>query len=163
MCPFSLSSPFLSPRHRRAIQKSRGSKVRRAEGTMESETGAPASTASSTGTTTSSTSTSSSSTTAASSTSTSNTTATTSITSTSSSNSSSSSSSSSNTSNSSSSSTTAGRQAVSQLSAVYSGMPDRQTVQVSFWLFVDHLIISCDILCSMQTHSDHMHFQMHIK
>lgn len=129
MCPFSLFSPFLSSRHRRAIQKSRGSKVRRAEGTMESEPGAPASTAGSTGTTTSSTA-NSSSTTAASSSSTSNTTATTSTTSTSSSNSSSSSSSS-NTSSSSASSTATGRQAVPQIS-VYSGIPDRQTVQVSF-------------------------------
>ncbi|XP_049893786.1 polyhomeotic-like protein 2b isoform X2 [Epinephelus moara] len=111
-------------RHRRAIQKSRGSKVRRAEGTMESEPGAPASTANSTGTTAAASSTAtSSSTTAASSSSTSNTTSTTSTTATSSS------SSSSNTSSSASSSTTAGRQTVPQIS-VYSGIPDRQTVQV---------------------------------
>ncbi|KAM3878548.1 polyhomeotic-like protein 2b [Diretmus argenteus] len=100
-------------RHRRAIQKSRGSKVRRAEGTMESEPGAPASTASTTGTTTSS----SSAATSSSSTPSSTTTTT------------SSNSSSSNTSGSTSSSTTTGRQAVPQIS-VYSGMSDRQTVQV---------------------------------
>lgn len=118
------SCAFLFPlfRHRRAIQKSRGSKVRRAEGTMESEPGAPASTANSTGTTTAS-STTSSNTTATSSSSTSNTAAaTTSTTSTSSSNSSSNNSSG-------SSSTTTGRQPVPQIS-VYSGIPDRQTVQV---------------------------------
>ncbi|XP_044067567.1 polyhomeotic-like protein 2b isoform X2 [Siniperca chuatsi] len=92
---------------------------------MESEPGAPASTANSTGTATPSTTTSSS-TTAASSSSTSSTTTTTSTTSTSSSNSGSSSS---NTSSNSSSSTTTGRQAVPQIS-VYSGIPDRQTVQV---------------------------------
>ncbi|XP_068561503.1 polyhomeotic-like protein 2b isoform X2 [Cebidichthys violaceus] len=99
-------------RHRRAIQKSRGSKVRRAEGTMESEPGAPASTANSTGATTSS------STTAASGSSNSNTTTTTAAATTSSSSSSSN-----------SSSTTAARQTVPQIS-VYSGIPDRQTVQV---------------------------------
>uniref|UniRef100_A0A672FBM0 Polyhomeotic homolog 2b (Drosophila) n=1 Tax=Salarias fasciatus TaxID=181472 RepID=A0A672FBM0_SALFA len=71
-----------------SIQKSRGSKVRRAEGTMESEPGAPASTAGSSGTTSSG-----------------------------------------NTSSSSVSTTAAGRQAVPQIS-VYSGIPDRQTVQV---------------------------------
>uniref|UniRef100_A0A8D3A5K4 Polyhomeotic homolog 2b (Drosophila) n=1 Tax=Scophthalmus maximus TaxID=52904 RepID=A0A8D3A5K4_SCOMX len=100
------SLSFLSSRHRRAIQKSRGSKVRRAEGTMESEPGAPASAASGTGTATSSTSSSSATTTttAASSSSTSNTTATTSTAST-------------------------RRQTVPQIS-VYSGIPDRQTVQV---------------------------------
>ncbi|XP_028262606.1 polyhomeotic-like protein 2b [Parambassis ranga] len=99
---------------------------------MESEPGAPASTASGTGTTTTTTAssssttttTSSSSTLAVSSSSTSNTATTTTTTSTSSGNSSSSSS---NTS--SSSSTAAGRQAVSQIS-VYSGISDRQTVQV---------------------------------
>ncbi|XP_005917992.1 polyhomeotic-like protein 2b isoform X2 [Haplochromis burtoni] len=105
---------------------------------MESEPGAPASTASSTGTTaaTTTSTTISSSTTAVSSNSTSNTTTTTtsSTTSTSISNSSSSSSSSgsssssTNTSSTSSSSTTAGRPAVPQIS-VYSGIPDR-TVQV---------------------------------
>uniref|UniRef100_A0A3Q0RU32 Polyhomeotic homolog 2b (Drosophila) n=1 Tax=Amphilophus citrinellus TaxID=61819 RepID=A0A3Q0RU32_AMPCI len=126
---------FPSYRHRRAIQKSRGSKVKRAEGTMESEPGAPASTAGSTGTTTATTtsSTNSSSTTSvsSSSSSTSNTTTstTTTTTSTTSASSSNSSSSSSNTSSTSSSSTTAGRQAVPQIS-VYSGIPDRQTVQV---------------------------------
>lgn len=123
---FSRGLLFPLLRHRRAIQKSRGSKVRRAEGTMESEPGAPASTANSTGTTAPSTTTTSSSTTAASSSSTSNTSTptTTSTTSASSSNSGS------NTSSTSSSSTTTGRQAVPQIS-VYSGIPDRQTVQVS--------------------------------
>ncbi|XP_028432209.1 polyhomeotic-like protein 2b [Perca flavescens] len=83
---------------------------------MESEPGAPASTANSTGTAATS-----SSTTAASSSSTSNTIATTSTASTSSS---------SNTNSSGSSSTTAaGRQTVPQIS-VYGGIPDRQTVQV---------------------------------
>ncbi|XP_034021648.1 polyhomeotic-like protein 2b [Thalassophryne amazonica] len=106
-------------RHRRAIQKSRGSKVRRAEGTMESEPGAPVSTTSSTGTTTTTSSTAS--TTAASSSIASSTTATTPTNSSNSSNN--------NTSGSSSNSTTAGRQAVPQIS-VYSGIPDRQTVQV---------------------------------
>lgn len=143
LCFFSCVS--LSSRHRRAIQKSRGSKVRRAEGTMESDQGAPASTVGSTGTTT--TTTSSSSTTAASSNSTATiTTATTtsSIISTSSSNinSSSSSSSSSNTISSSSSSggggSTPGRQSVPQIS-VYSGIPDRQTVQVSFLALIKSL------------------------
>uniref|UniRef100_A0A3Q3L7H3 Polyhomeotic homolog 2b (Drosophila) n=1 Tax=Mastacembelus armatus TaxID=205130 RepID=A0A3Q3L7H3_9TELE len=112
---------------------------------MESEPGAPASTPSSTGTTTSAT-TSSSNTTAASSSSTANTTTTTtttttsttstsssntsnSSTSTSSSSSSSNNSSSNTSSTASSSTTTAGRQAVPQIS-VYSGIPDRQTVQV---------------------------------
>ncbi|XP_041807177.1 polyhomeotic-like protein 2b [Chelmon rostratus] len=93
---------------------------------MESEPGAPASTANSTGTTTSS------STTAAGSSSTPNTTTatTTPTTSTSSSNSSSNSGgSSSTTSSTSSTSTATGRQAVPQIS-VYSGIPDRQTVQV---------------------------------
>ncbi|KAF0034633.1 hypothetical protein F2P81_012391 [Scophthalmus maximus] len=93
---------------------------------MESEPGAPASAASGTGTATSSTSSSSATTTttAASSSSTSNTTATTSTASTSSNTSNISSSSSSNT-----TSTTTGRQTVPQIS-VYSGIPDRQTVQV---------------------------------
>ncbi|XP_047203522.1 polyhomeotic-like protein 2b isoform X3 [Girardinichthys multiradiatus] len=124
-------------RHRRAIQRSRGSKVRRAEGTMESEPGAPASTAGSTGTisTTSSSSattpatTSSSSSTTAVSTSTSNTTTTAATTSGSSNSVSSSNSNSSITSSSSSNNTAAGRQAVPQIS-IYSGIPDRQTVQV---------------------------------
>ncbi|XP_041835456.1 polyhomeotic-like protein 2b isoform X2 [Melanotaenia boesemani] len=103
---------------------------------MESEPAGPASTASSTGTTSTantttssaSTTTSSPSTTAVSSSSTSNLTTTASATSTSSSNSSSSSTTTTS-SNTSSSSTTAGRQAVPQIS-VYSGIPDRQTVQV---------------------------------
>lgn len=142
---FSLtSSCFAVFRHRRAIQKSRGSKVRRAEGTMESEPEATAATANPTGTLVSTTTTSSS---ASSTTTSSNTTAsgvsTTShttttapptSTSTSSSSSSSSGGSSTNTSNTSSSTTTTttstGRLAVPQIS-VYSGMPDRQTVQVS--------------------------------
>ncbi|XP_072237766.1 polyhomeotic-like protein 2b [Leuresthes tenuis] len=91
---------------------------------MESEPGAPAPTASSTGTASTATSSSSSSasTTAVSSSGTSNTTTTAaSTTSTSSSNG--------NTSSVASSSTTAGRQALPQIS-VYSGIPDRQTVQV---------------------------------
>lgn len=124
---FLMCSPSSLFRHRRAIQKSRGSKVRRAEGTMESEPGAPASTANSTGTTTTTSSTST--TTAASSSSTSNATTTTATTSAISGHSSSSSSGGSNTS-STTSSTTTGRQAVPQIS-VYSGIPDRQTVQVS--------------------------------
>lgn len=147
--PFCLmgSSLFLF-RHRRAIQKSRGSKVRRAEGTMESETGAPASTANSTGTTTSSTTTttstttssssatSSSTTSASSSSGSSTTTTTTSATSTGGS-------SSSNTSSTSSSSTATGRQAVPQIS-VYSGIPDRQTVQVSL------TVLWCTIFCGAE-------------
>ncbi|XP_036007271.1 polyhomeotic-like protein 2b [Fundulus heteroclitus] len=127
-------------RHRRAIQRSRGSKVRRAEGTMESEPGAPASTAGGTGTistTSSSSSTATSSTSApattsspssasAASTSASNTTTTASTTPGSVSGSTSSSS---VPSSSASGSTIAGRQAVQQIS-IYSGIPDRQTVQV---------------------------------
>nr|XP_046238971.1 polyhomeotic-like protein 2b [Scatophagus argus] len=95
---------------------------------MESEPGAPASTANTTGTNTSNSTTtsSSSSTTAASSSSTSNTTTTTPTPTASTSSSNSSSSSGGSTS---SSSTTTGRQAVPQIS-VYSGIPDRQTVQV---------------------------------
>ncbi|XP_068172195.1 polyhomeotic-like protein 2b [Antennarius striatus] len=107
---------------------------------METDPGAPASTANSTGTSITSTTTtpssssssSSTSTTAFSSSVTSNTTTTTtaaSTTSTSSTNSSSSSNGGSNTTSTSSSSTTAGRQATPQIS-VYSGIPDRQTVQV---------------------------------
>ncbi|KAM8756900.1 polyhomeotic-like protein 2b [Acanthopagrus schlegelii] len=92
---------------------------------MESEPGAPASTANSTGTTTTTSSTST--TTAASSSSTSNATTTTATTSAISGHSSSSNGGS-NTS-STTSSTTTGRQAVPQIS-VYSGIPDRQTVQV---------------------------------
>ncbi|XP_045884793.1 polyhomeotic-like protein 2b [Micropterus dolomieu] len=92
---------------------------------MESELEAPASMANSTGTTAPSTTTSSS-TTAASSSSTSNTTTTTTTTSSNTSTSNSNSSSSSSTT---SISTTTGRQAVPQIS-VYSGIPDRQTVQV---------------------------------
>uniref|UniRef100_A0A1A8BDU4 Polyhomeotic-like 2a n=3 Tax=Nothobranchius TaxID=28779 RepID=A0A1A8BDU4_NOTKA len=109
-------------RHRRAIQKSRGSKVRRAEGTMESEPGAPASSAGSAGTTnTSSSSSSSSSTTTTTTTVSSSTSNTTTAASTTTSSSSSSS-------TKSGSSAAAGRQ-VPQIS-VYSGLPDRQTVQV---------------------------------
>ncbi|XP_077428711.1 polyhomeotic-like protein 2b isoform X2 [Vanacampus margaritifer] len=121
-------------RHRRAIQKSRGSKVRRAEGTM-SEPGpptTPAATSAATTTmggssaTTTTTTTSSSSTTAVSSnTATPLTTITASASSTNTTSSSSSSSSSSTT----SSTTTAARQAIPQIS-VYGGIPDRQTVQV---------------------------------
>ncbi|RVE73016.1 hypothetical protein OJAV_G00044810 [Oryzias javanicus] len=123
--------------HRRAIQKSRGSKVRRAEGTMESEPGAPASTANSIGTLSATTATSSSS---SSSSSTTNSSSTTSVSTSSASNATTTASatpasssttitSSSNTSSSVNSSTTAGRQAMPQIS-VYSGIPDRQTVQV---------------------------------
>lgn len=122
---------------------------------MESEPGAPAATASSTGTTTATTgsTTSSSSTTAvSSSSSTSNTTTTTTTTSTTSNSSSnSSSSSSSNTSSTTSSSTTAGRQAVPQIS-VYSGIPDRQTVQVSV---VIKLLSSIWSVCDMLTLRPH--------
>ncbi|XP_029989544.1 polyhomeotic-like protein 2b isoform X2 [Sphaeramia orbicularis] len=105
---------------------------------MESDPGAPASTAATTGTTTttaaasSSTSTSSSSSTAASSSNNSSTnsnTTTTATTSTTSTTTSSSSNGSGTSSSSTTSSTTAGRQAVPQIS-VYSGIPDRQTVQV---------------------------------
>ncbi|XP_074529336.1 polyhomeotic-like protein 2b [Halichoeres trimaculatus] len=100
---------------------------------MESEPGAPAGTTTNTTTTSTSASTSSSpSTTAASSSTTSNTTSTTTTTTSTTStgsNNSSSSSSGGNASSSSSSTTTAGRQAVPQIS-VYSGIPDRQTVQV---------------------------------
>lgn len=150
--PFCLICSFSLIRHRRAIQKSRGSKVRRAEGTMESEPGAPASTANSTGTTTTSSSTTiSSSTTAGSSSSISSTTTTAApATSTSSGNSSGSSGGSSNTSSTSSSSTTTGRQAVPQIS-VYSGIPDRQTVQVSS-------LVLCGIVCVRR--SNHTRIQM---
>lgn len=127
-------------RHRRAIQKSRGSKVRRAEGTMESEPEAPAATANTTGTLVSSTTSSSSSTTTSSNTTASavhttpqtTTTAPTTSTSTSSSssNSSGSSTNTGSTTTTSTSTTSSGRLAVPQIS-VYSGMPDRQTVQVS--------------------------------
>ncbi|XP_015237263.1 PREDICTED: polyhomeotic-like protein 2 isoform X1 [Cyprinodon variegatus] len=122
-------------RHRRAIQRSRGSKVRRAEGTMESEPGAPASTAGGTGTvsTTSSSSTTTptptSSSSGATAVSTTSNTTTTASTTSGSSNTSVSNSSSSATSSATSSSGSAGRQAVSQIS-IYSGIPDRQTVQV---------------------------------
>ncbi|XP_068598398.1 polyhomeotic-like protein 2b [Brachionichthys hirsutus] len=100
-------------RHRRAIQKSRGSKVRRAEGTMETDPGTPASTANSTGTSNTSSGSITSNTIAAAAP----------TTSTSSTNSSS------NTTSTPSSSATTGRQATPQIS-VYSGIPDRQTVQV---------------------------------
>lgn len=116
---------------------------------MESEPGAPASTANNTGaTTTSSSTTTSSNTTATSSSSISSTTTTTIAPTTSASggNSSSGSSGTSNTSITSSSSTTTGRQAVPQIS-VYSGIPDRQTVQVSS-------CIACDI------HTNHIRMQM---
>lgn len=146
-----MCSSFAVSRHRRAIQKSRGSKVRRAEGTMESEPDATAATANTTGTlvsmttttTTTTSSSSSSSTTTSSSTTASGvsttshmtTTAPTTSTSTSSSSSSSGGSSTNTSSTSSSTTTTAtttstGRLAVPQIS-VYSGMPDRQAVQVS--------------------------------
>lgn len=145
---FSCVFCVLSSRHRRAIQKSRGSKVRRAEGTMESEPGAPASTVSSTGTTTtSSTNTSSSSTTVVSSNSTATTAATTTTTSTTSPNGSSNTIS--NSSN--SSSATTGRQAVPQIS-VYSGISDRQTVQVSsffqHWTTVNSVNLTLCVWCT---------------
>lgn len=162
-----MHSPFSVLRHRRAIQKSRGSKVRRAEGTMESEPGAPASTSNTTGTTTgtttattssSSSTTSCSSTAVISSSSTSSTTITTTTAAPTNSTSSSSSSSSgvgvsSNTSSTSSSTTIAGRQAVPQIS-VYSGMSDRQTVQVSS--------VMHSIVCDVKTHSDDSHMQISI-
>lgn len=163
-----MHSPFSVLRHRRAIQKSRGSKVRRAEGTMESEPGAPASTSNTTGTTTgtttattasSSSTTSCSSTAVISSSSTSSTTITTTTAAPTNSISSSSSSSSSgvgvssNTSSTSSSTTTAGRQAVPQIS-VYSGMPDRQTVQVSS--------VMHSIVCDAETWSDDGHMQVSV-
>ncbi|XP_051931043.1 polyhomeotic-like protein 2b isoform X1 [Hippocampus zosterae] len=132
-------------RHRRAIQKSRGSKVRRAEGTM-SEPGPPtaspaiATVTATTTTTTSSTGGSSAAITTTTTTSTSSTTnsstntttpsTTTTASASNTNNSSNSSSGSSITSSStSSSSTTAARQAVPHIS-VYGGIPDRQTVQV---------------------------------
>ncbi|XP_077387103.1 polyhomeotic-like protein 2b isoform X2 [Festucalex cinctus] len=129
----------LQQRHRRAIQKSRGSKVRRAEGTM-SEPGPPTAPAATTTTTTTTggssatttTTTSSTSTTAVSSntaTPSTTTTASASSTNTTTSSSSSSSTSSSTSSSSSSTTTAAARQAVPQIS-VYGGIPDRQTVQV---------------------------------
>lgn len=127
-CLLWMSSLFPSSRHRRAIQKSRGSKVRRAEGTM-SEAGAPASTASNTGTTTSTSTTTNPANTAAASSS-SSTANSTSTPTTAPTTSSSSGSNTSNTSSSPSSGTTMARQALPQIS-VYSGIPDRQTVQVS--------------------------------
>ncbi|KAM9800317.1 polyhomeotic-like protein 2b isoform 1-T1 [Syngnathus typhle] len=129
-------------RHRRAIQKSRGSKVRRAEGTM-SEPGPPATPAAAATTAAASTAGSSSATItttatmSASSTTAVGTNATTASTTTtasaSSTNTTTSSSSSTSISSSTSSSTitaaAAARQAVPQIS-VYGGIPDRQTVQV---------------------------------
>ncbi|KAM7005971.1 polyhomeotic-like protein 2b isoform 1-T1 [Tautogolabrus adspersus] len=115
-------------RHRRAIQKSRGSKVRRAEGTMESEPGAPAGGTTNTPTTTSTSTSSSASATSSSTTSNTTSAATTTTSTTGPVSNTSSGSSSGNTSSSSSSTTTAGRQ-MPQIS-VYSGIPDRQTVQV---------------------------------
>lgn len=64
-----------------------------------------------------------------------------------------------------SSSTTAGRQAAPQIS-VYSGMPDRQTVQVSFlclciWVFVYTRVCDrrhkCALLCRPLLVQRHMH------
>lgn len=127
-----VSQPPHSPpsRHRRAIQKSRGSKVRRAEGTMESEPGAQAAaTANSAGTASTTTVAAAAAT---------NTTAASSGSATSSSTAApsgggggggSSIAATSAGGSSTSSSTTTGRQALPQIS-VYSGIPDRQTVQV---------------------------------
>lgn len=154
-----MCSSFAVFRHRRAIQKSRGSKVRRAEGTMESEPETPAATANSTGTlvsTTTTTPASSSSTTTSSNTTasgvgtTSHTTTTAPTTSTSTS--SSSGGSSTNISSTSSSTTTTattstGRLAVPQIS-VYSGMPDRQAVQVS--------LLTMWRSASLQSHPHHV-------
>ncbi|XP_058259891.1 polyhomeotic-like protein 2b isoform X1 [Hemibagrus wyckioides] len=94
---------------------SRGSKLRRQGGTMEGEQGPPASSASMASTSSSSTNTTSSTTSTSSTPNTTNTTNTSTVPSSSSA--------------SSSSSTSSGRQTVSQIS-VYSGIPDRQTVQV---------------------------------
>ncbi|KAL7891611.1 hypothetical protein AOLI_G00010870 [Acnodon oligacanthus] len=103
---------------RRVCQRgSRGSKVRRRGGTMEGEQGPPASSASNTGTSSSSTNTNTPSA------------ATTTSSTTNPPNTPSSSSSSSSSSASSASSTSSSRQTVPQIS-VYSGIPDRQTVQV---------------------------------
>lgn len=157
-----MRSSFAVFRHRRAIQKSRGSKVRRAEGTMESEPETPAATANSTGTlvaTTTTTPASSSSTTTSSNTTasgvgtTSHTTTTAPTTSTSTSSSSSSGGGSSTNISSTSSSTTTtattstGRLAVPQIS-VYSGMPDRQAVQVS--------LLTMWRSASLQSHPHHV-------
>ncbi|XP_077459906.1 polyhomeotic-like protein 2b [Stigmatopora argus] len=122
-------------RHRRAIQKSRGSKVRRAEGTIMSDPGPPTTPAPVASNSTSSTSTSSSTAaassitmtpsaiTAASASTTNTTTATTT------SGTGGSTTSSTTSSNTTTSTITAARQAVPQIS-VYGGIPDRQTVQV---------------------------------
>lgn len=155
-----MRSSFAVFRHRRAIQKSRGSKVRRAEGTMESEPETPAATANSTGTlvaTTTTTPASSSSTTTSSNTTasgvgtTSHTTTTAPTTSTSTSSSSGGGSSTNISSTSSSTTTTAttstGRLAVPQIS-VYSGMPDRQAVQVS--------LLTMWRSASLQSHPHHV-------
>lgn len=155
-----MCSSFAVFRHRRAIQKSRGSKVRRAEGTMESEPETPAATANSTGTlvsTTTTTPASSSSTTTSSNTTasgvgtTSHTTTTAPTTSTSTSSSSGGGSSTNISSTSSSTTTTAttstGRLAVPQIS-VYSGMPDRQAVQVS--------LLTMWRSASLQSHPHHV-------
>lgn len=132
-----MGASFSVFRYRRAIQKSRGSKVRRAEGTMESApeaTAVPANTTgSSVNTTTTFPSTTSTIASVMSTTSQTTTTAPTTCTNTSSSSSSNNSSVSSTSTSSTSSTTTTtatGRLAVPQIS-VYSGMPDRQTVQVS--------------------------------
>ena len=135
---------------------------------MESEPGAPASTANSAGTTTSSTTNSSNTTAASSSSNTSNTTATTSTTSASSSINNSNSIS--NTNSSSSSSTTTGRQTVPQIS-VYSGIPDRQTVQVSLaWIKMSTIgycvcvcVCACVRVCVFYTNSGCIHIELHIK
>ncbi|KAI4881012.1 hypothetical protein NFI96_011258 [Prochilodus magdalenae] len=108
--------PFLLSLRRVCQRGSRGSKVRRRGGTMEGEQGPPASSASNTGTSSSSTNTITPPT------STTSTSTTTNPPNTPSSSSSSSASSASST-------TSSSRQTVPQIS-VYSGIPDRQTVQV---------------------------------
>lgn len=149
-------------RHRRAIQKSRGSKVRRPEGTMESEPGAPVSIANSTGTTTTTSTTTTSppstTTSTSSSSSTSSTTTTTAATTATTSNSSSSSSGGGSSITSNTTSTTTGRQTVPQIS-VYSGIPDRQTVQVSLvalftiYIQVNIFFLHCPLLVLVNTAS----------
>ncbi|KAF5905645.1 polyhomeotic-like protein 2 isoform X2, partial [Clarias magur] len=103
--------------HRLCQRGSRGSKLRRQGGTMEGEQGPPASSASMASTSSSSNNTTTSTTSTSSAPNTSNSTITSTVPS------------SSSNSSISSSSTSSSRQTVSQIS-VYSGIPDRQTVQV---------------------------------
>ncbi|KAM9482935.1 polyhomeotic-like protein 2b isoform 1-T1 [Clarias gariepinus] len=102
--------------HRLCQRGSRGSKLKRQGGTMEGEQGPPASSASMASTSSSSTNTTTSTTSTSSTPNTTNSTTTSTVPS-------------SSNSSSSSSSTSSSRQTVSQIS-VYSGIPDRQTVQV---------------------------------